>query len=144
MQLTRNRHALEHADVGAAGIPDRDDSDGRTQGAKHNTHALPYYRGGASPLYLYLEHLPVGFDVGNRFPAWQGNLFVGSLRQGGIEGTGHLQRVVFNENMEELRHESLLRELRQRIREVRLGPDGLLYLLTDEEQSALLQVEPAP
>jgi glucose/arabinose dehydrogenase len=56
---------------------------------------------------------------------------------------GHLQRVVFNENYEELRRESLLRELRQRIREVREGPDGLLYLLTDEDVGALLRVEPA-
>lgn len=81
--------------------------------------------------------------TGDKFPAWKGNLFVGSLRQGGIEGTGHLQRVVFNENYEELRRESMLGELRQRIREVREGPDGLLYLLTDEDVGALLRVEPA-
>ncbi len=68
---------------------------------------------------------------------------MGSLRQGGIEGTGHLQRVVINENYEELRRESMLGELRQRIREVREGPDGLLYLLTNEDVGALLRVEPA-
>ena len=38
----------------------------------------------------------------------------------------------------------MLRELRQRIREVRQGPDGLLYLLTDEDDGALLRLEPAP
>ena len=38
----------------------------------------------------------------------------------------------------------MLRELRQRIREVREGPDGFLYLLTDEEEGALLRLEPAP
>ena len=80
--------------------------------------------------------------AGDRFPAWRGNLFVGSLRQGGINGTGHLQRIVFNEKNEELRRESLLTDLRQRIRDVRQGPDGLLYLLTDEEQGALLRIEP--
>jgi aldose sugar dehydrogenase len=37
-----------------------------------------------------------------------------------------------------------LRELRQRIREVREGPDGFLYLLTDEDEGALLRLEPAP
>ena len=37
---------------------------------------------------------------------------------------------------------SLLRELHQRIREVRQGPDGLLYLLTDEDAGALLRIEP--
>jgi glucose/arabinose dehydrogenase len=69
---------------------------------------------------------------------------VGSLRQGGIPGTGHLQRVVFNDKMEELRREPMLAELHQRIREVRQGPDGLLYLLTDEDDGALLRIEPAP
>jgi glucose/arabinose dehydrogenase len=38
----------------------------------------------------------------------------------------------------------MLVELRQRIREVREGPDGLLYLLTDEEDGAVLRIEPAP
>ena len=65
------------------------------------------------------------------------------MREGGIPGTGHLQRIVFNEQMEEIRRESLLREFRQRIREVRQGPDGLLYLLTDEDDGALLRIEPA-
>ena len=44
---------------------------------------------------------------------------------------------------EELRRESMLVELRQRIREVREGPDGLLYLLTDEDDGALLRIEPS-
>ena len=41
-----------------------------------------------------------------------------------------------------MRQQSLLRELRQRIREVRQGPDGLIYLLTDEQDGALLRLEP--
>ena len=62
---------------------------------------------------------------------------------GGIPGTGHLQRIVFNANAEEMRRELLLTELKRRIREVREGPDGLLYLLTDEENDgALLRIEP--
>jgi glucose/arabinose dehydrogenase len=81
--------------------------------------------------------------TGDRFPAWKGNVFVGSMRMGGIAGTGHLERIVFNAKTEELRRESMLNELRQRIREVRQGPDGLLYLLTDEDDGALLRVEPA-
>jgi glucose/arabinose dehydrogenase len=82
--------------------------------------------------------------TGDRFPAWRGNVFVGGMMEGRIPGTGHLQRVVFNENGEEIRRESMLRELRQRIREVRQGPDGFLYLLTDEDEGALLRIEPAP
>ena len=65
------------------------------------------------------------------------------MRTGEIPGTGHLERIVFNEKNEELRRESLLGELRQRIREVRQGPDGYLYLLTDEDDGALLRIEPA-
>jgi glucose/arabinose dehydrogenase len=45
---------------------------------------------------------------------------------------------------EALRRESLLIELRQRIRDVRQGPDGLLNLLTDEDDGALLRIEPVP
>ena len=100
-----------------------------------------------SPLVVWLPAIAAaGMAVytGDRFPAWRGNVFVGSLRKGGIPGTGHVQRIVFNEQYEELRREAILQELRQRIREVRQGPDGLLYLLTDEDDGALLRIEPAP
>ena len=70
-------------------------------------------------------------------------MFVGALRQGEIPGTGHLERILFNDNMEELRREQLLVDLRQRIRDVRQGPDELLYLLTDEDNGAILRIEPA-
>ncbi len=63
---------------------------------------------------------------------------------GEIPGTGHLERIVFNDRTEELRREQMLGELKQRIREVRQGPDGYLYLLTDEDNGALLRIEPAP
>jgi glucose/arabinose dehydrogenase len=107
----------------------------------------PTREGMESPLLVWLPAIAAaGMAVytGDRFPAWKGNLFVGSLRQGGIPGTGHLHRIVFNERTEELRRESMLAELRQRIREVREGPDGLLYLLTAEDDGALLRIEPAP
>ena len=107
----------------------------------------PTREGMESPLVVWLPAIAVsGMAVytGDRFPAWRDNVFVGSLRQGGIPGTGHLQRIVFNERTEELRRESILTELRRRIREVREGPDGFLYLLTDEEDDgALLRIEPA-
>ena len=83
------------------------------------------------------------FYDGDRFPQWIGNLFVGSLRTGGIRNTGHLQRIVFNENGEERRREWILAELRQRFRDVRQGPDGLLYALTDAAEAALFRIEPA-
>ncbi|PYR00972.1 MAG: hypothetical protein DMF94_22525 [Acidobacteria bacterium] len=64
------------------------------------------------------------------------------MREGEVAPTGQLQRIVFNDKWEELRRESLLRDLHQRVRDVRQGPDGLLYLLTDEDQAALIRIEP--
>lgn len=106
----------------------------------------PTQEGMESPLVVWVPSIAVaGMAVytGDRFPAWKGNVFVGSMREGEIPGTGHLERIVFNPKMEEMRREALLRELRQRIREVRQGPDGLIYLLTDEDDGALLRIEPA-
>jgi glucose/arabinose dehydrogenase len=53
------------------------------------------------------------------------------------------ERILFNEKMEQLRRESLLQPLRQQIRDVRQGPEGLLYLLTDEDNGAVLRIKPA-
>jgi glucose/arabinose dehydrogenase len=106
----------------------------------------PTREGFESPLVVWLPAIAAaGMAVytGDRFPAWKGNVFVGSMMTGRIPGTGHLERVVFNEQTEEIRRESMLWELRQRIREVRQGPDGFLYLLTDEDDGALLRIEPA-
>jgi aldose sugar dehydrogenase len=106
----------------------------------------PTREGMESPLVAWLPQIAAaGMAVytGDRFPAWRGNVFVGSMRTGGIPGTGHLERIVFNAKTEELRRESMLNELKQRIREVRQGPDGLLYLLTDEDDGAMLRIEPA-
>lgn len=97
------------------------------------------------PLILWLPSIgPSGltFYFGDRFPEWDGNLFVGSARRGEIPGTGGLERVVLNENLEELRRESLLGSLRARIRDVRVGPDGLLYVITDDANPVLLRISP--
>jgi glucose/arabinose dehydrogenase len=82
------------------------------------------------------------FYTGDQFPHWRRNVFVTGLREGGIPRTGQLQRIVFNDRWEELRREPLLVELKQRLRDVRQGPDGLLYVLTAEEDGALLRIEP--
>ena len=84
----------------------------------------------------------MSFYTGDRFPNWKRNLFVGGMREGEIARTGQVVRVVFNDNWEELRRESLLRDLHQRIRDVKQGPDGLLYVLTDETPAAILKIEP--
>jgi len=97
------------------------------------------------PLVLWLPSIgPTGmtFYFGDRFPEWNGNLFVGSARRGEIPGTGSLERIVMNENLEELRRESLLGPLRSRIRDVRQGPDGLLYVITDDANPVLMRLSP--
>ncbi|PZN35018.1 MAG: hypothetical protein DIU71_01145 [Proteobacteria bacterium] len=108
--------------------------------------ATPVADGVEAPLVVWLPSIgPTGLAVytADRFPAWRGNVFVGSARRGQIPGTGGLERVVLNENLEELRRETLLGSLHRRIRDVRQGPDGLLYVLTDDPDGALLRIEPA-
>jgi glucose/arabinose dehydrogenase len=97
------------------------------------------------PLLLWVPSIgPSGLAVytGDKFPAWKGNLFVGSARRGEVDRTGGLERVVLNENLEDVRRETLLTELHQRIRDVREGPDGNLYVLTDGDEFAVLRIEP--
>ncbi|HJT89906.1 MAG TPA: PQQ-dependent sugar dehydrogenase [Bryobacteraceae bacterium] len=111
-----------------------------------NISEAPWTEGFQRPIVLWIPSIaPSGmtFYTGDKFPAWKGNLFVGGMRRGEIPGTGRLERIVFNGKLEELRRESLLTQLGQRIRDVRQGPDGLLYVLTEEQDGALLRIEPA-
>ncbi|HXC59840.1 MAG TPA: PQQ-dependent sugar dehydrogenase [Steroidobacteraceae bacterium] len=106
----------------------------------------PVAAGIEPPLVYWVPSIgPSGLTVytGDRFPAWKNNVFIGSVRRGEIPGTGGLERVVLNDKLQELRRETLLTELHQRIRDVRQGADGLLYVLTDEADGALLRLEPA-
>jgi glucose/arabinose dehydrogenase len=76
------------------------------------------------------------FYTGDKFPAWKGSLFVGALKfqlLARLEVEGN--RIV--------REERLLEDMGERIRDVRQGPDGYLYLLTDEEDGRILRLEPA-
>ena len=97
------------------------------------------------PVIFWVPSIAPGgmtFYTGDRFPAWKNNLFIGGMTEGRISGTGQLQRIVFNERGEEALREALFGELRQRIRDVRQGPDGLIYILTDADEAALLRIEP--
>jgi glucose/arabinose dehydrogenase/cytochrome c5 len=83
------------------------------------------------------------FYTGDKFPAWKNNLFLGSMRMGESPRTGHIERIVFNENWEVIRNEMLLLDLHQRVRDIAQGPDGYLYVITDEgSNSVLLRLEP--
>jgi glucose/arabinose dehydrogenase len=82
----------------------------------------------------------LSFYSGDKFPSWRGHALVGAMRN----GTGkYVQRVVFNQKGLPTGRESMLNELNQRIREVRPGPDGNVYVLTDETFGAMLRIEPA-
>ena len=69
--------------------------------------------------------------------AWQGSLFVGSLK------FRYLDRIELRDG-KVVKEEKLLQDIGQRIRDVREGPDGLLYVLTDEAAGQLLRLAPAP
>ena len=75
------------------------------------------------------------FYTGDKFPQWRGNLIAGALA--GMQ----LTRIQFNSQGLEMRREAMLTELRQRIRDVHQGPDGLIYATTDMPDGAVLKLE---
>ena len=90
------------------------------------------------PLYNWSPSIaPSGmaFYNGDAFPQWQGNLFVGALAH------RHVARLVLKDG-KVVHEEQLLRRLGKRIRDVRQGPDGKLWLLTDERNGEMLRLSP--
>jgi glucose/arabinose dehydrogenase len=77
----------------------------------------------------------MAFYTGDRFPRWKGNLFIGALRDRVLVRLSLDGEKVVGE-------ERLLKGLLGRIRDVRAGPDGYLYLLTDERDGVLARLEP--
>lgn len=99
-----------------------------------------------NPVAFWMPGISVSsltFYSGSEIPEWQGDLFISAMQKGQIPGTGQLVRIKFDERGEEIRQESLLTDLRQRIRDVKQGPDGRLYLLTDEDDGLVLRIEAA-
>jgi glucose/arabinose dehydrogenase len=91
------------------------------------------------PLYYWDPSIaPSGmtFYTGDRFVGWKGNLFVGALR-------GRMLVRLEMDGEKIIGEERLLTELGERIRDVREGPDGYIYLLTDSENGRILRLEPA-
>jgi glucose/arabinose dehydrogenase len=94
--------------------------------------------GMVQPLHVWVPSIaPSGmtFVTGSKFPLWQGDLLVGALR-----GQMLVRLVLDGEKV--LREERLLQGRAGRIRDVRMGPDGLVYLLSDGPEGALMRLEP--
>ena len=94
--------------------------------------------GMVQPLHVWVPSIaPSGmaFVSGSQFPLWQGNLLVGALR-----GQMLVRLVLDGEKV--IREERLLQGRAGRIRDVRMGPDGLVYLLSDSPIGALMRLEP--
>jgi glucose/arabinose dehydrogenase len=94
--------------------------------------------GMAQPVHYWVPSIaPSGmaFYSGDRFPRWKGNLFVGALKN------QMLVRLVLD-GEKVVKEERLLKGVLGRIRDVRMGPDGLIYLLTDESNGVLARLEP--
>lgn len=121
---------------------------GRNYGWPAITHGMDYSGAYVSPyteaegmeqpvVYWTPSIAPGGFCEyqGSAFPQWRGNLFVAALAEKSV------RRLVL-ENGEVLSQQIMFTELGERIREVRAGPDGLIYLLTDSENGKLLRIKP--
>ena len=112
-----------------------------THGINYNGQPIPeatgeMVEGSEAPHHVWLQSPGISgmaFYDAERFPKWQHNLFIGALVD---QSLIRLQL----DGDEVVQDERLLKELGARVRDVRLGPDGYLYLLTDSANGRLLRV----
>ena len=91
------------------------------------------------PLFYWVPSIsPSGLMIydGEAFPKFKGNMFLATL------SASHLHRIALDSNRKMLSEEKLLEDLEERFRQVKQGPDGLIYLSTDGGQ--LLRLKPTP
>jgi aldose sugar dehydrogenase len=115
-----------------------------TFGREYSGEPIPQRPGAVEIEYPVVHWAPsIGISglviySGDRFPGWKGNIFVG-----GLSGQ-HVQRVAFNDRGP-IGRETLLGSLRLRVRDVRQGPDGFLYVAAEGNPGGgLLRIEPGP
>lgn len=121
---------------------------GRNYGWPLASHGIDYdgtiitpnqeMEGGENPIAIFTPSIApsgIALYLGDAFPAWRGDFFIGSL------AFRHLRRVRIRDNIAVL-EEVLLHEREARIRDVRVGPDGFLYLLTDDEAGEVWRLRP--
>ena len=93
--------------------------------------------GTVSPQWVWTPAIaPSGLAIyrGNKYPQWDGDILVGALREESII------RLKISEDGTAIPHESL--PMGQRVRDVRIGPDGFIYVLTDSVDGKLLRLRP--
>jgi glucose/arabinose dehydrogenase len=112
---------------------------GENYGGGKIGEGITHKEGMEQPLHYWVPSIaPSGmaFLTSDRYgPAWKGNLFVGSLK------FGYLDRIELRDGKVVAEHK-LLQEGRARIRDVKQGPDGWLYVLTDEADGKLIRLRP--
>ena len=123
------------------------DYSGRSTGGSGPSTADRKREGMEEP-FLYWNPSPAIAGIliytGDKFPTWKGNIFVGALGAGSHLGARQLHRIVLNRDGLPQRggNWTMLYELKRRIRDVKQGPDGLLYLTVDAVEGAVLRIEP--
>jgi glucose/arabinose dehydrogenase len=98
---------------------------------------ITHHSGMVPPRYYWdptIAPSGLAFYYGDLFPSWRGSLFVGGLR-GNL-----LDRLTLSADDKVVSEEPLLTDLHQRIRDVRVGPEGAVYVLTDT--SMLVKITP--
>lgn len=112
---------------------------GRDNDGKLLNGGLTQQPGLEQPVYFWTPSVAFSglvFYTGDKLPGWKGSLFAGGLS--GMQ----LVRLELSASGRVIGEEKLLRERCERIRDVRQGPDGLLYLLTDSANGSLLRLVP--
>lgn len=112
-----------------------------TQGAHYNgepAKGIKGVPGMVDPVLTWAPSINPGnllFYTGSKFPAWKGNMLMPTMSKSVVRET-------FDAKGQPIAQELMLTELKQRFRDIRLGPDGFLYILTDETKGALLRIAP--
>ena len=125
------------------------DYSGNQEGGLSGTLSSERMRAGMEDPFIFWNPSPAVTGIivytGDKFPTWKGNIFVGAMGGENL-GARQLHRIVLSPTgrPQSRGNLTMLAELKQRIRDVKQGPDGNIYLTTDEAAGAILKIEPAP
>ena len=124
------------------------DYSGNQEGGSSGTQSRDRKRPGMEEPFIFWNPSPAVTGIivytGDEFPAWKGNIFVGAMGGRNL-GARQLHRILLSgtgRRPQRGDNLSMLTELKHRISDVKQGPDGLLYLTSDEANGAVLRIEP--